>query len=106
MIAWLVQQQDVGLAEGDLGTGHSALLPSRQGVHGLQRQVTAYAKGPQMLPAKAQQCTWVAAPDRLLCQRPQCSIVGLKRKTVTYNNFQLAKAASVILFTRDSVYEL
>ena len=52
-IAGLIQQQDVGLAEGDLDNGHSALLPSRQGVHGLQRQVTTNAEGPQMLPANA-----------------------------------------------------
>ena len=28
MITWLVQQQDVRLAESDLGKGYSALLPS------------------------------------------------------------------------------
>ena len=28
MITGLIQQQDVGFAEGDLGKGHSALLPS------------------------------------------------------------------------------
>ena len=73
VIAVLIQQQDVGLAEGDLGKGHSALLPSRQGVHGLQRQVTTNAKGPQMLPAN-----WLFIVAAIWPQRTAiCSVLFL-----------------------------
>lgn len=44
MVAGLIQQQDVGFAEGDFGEGHSALLPSREGVHRLQCKVSTNAK--------------------------------------------------------------
>lgn len=46
MIAGLIQQQDMGFAEGDFGKSHPALLSTREGVHWLQRKISTNAKGP------------------------------------------------------------
>ena len=52
VIAGLVEQEDVGVGEGDFGKSDPALLPPAQRVHRLQRQLAPNAKAAQVRPAE------------------------------------------------------
>ncbi len=51
MVAGLVEQEDVGVGEGDFGKGDSAFLAPAQRVHRLQGQLAPDAEAPQVRPA-------------------------------------------------------